>query len=236
MTVDTILSNDEAARDAALADAVAAPEYKRSALASRLATVAKEAAATLAITNEGEDAPLSGVLDRACRALSMMRVGIAKNCLLRIADEGTTAVKTLLAKSLRGTTTADGRAVLVYLLSDDDARTEAIVSIGTSPWPDALPLLIEMAEADESDAAVTMKAIARCGASASAKESDAAADFLLQALDDETHFEAALDALLILGNAIDVKVARAFLLPRRKDADERIRRAAERTWKALDLR
>ena len=39
--------------------------------------------------------------------------------------------------------------MLIYLLSDDDARTEAIRAIDAAPWPSVLPALIEVSEADE---------------------------------------------------------------------------------------
>ena len=55
-----------------------------------------------------------------------------------IADERSYAVKSALAKALRATETAEGKSVLVYLLSDDDAQADALVAIGAAPWPEHL--------------------------------------------------------------------------------------------------
>lgn len=284
MRLEAILGNDDEAREAALAACVNAPEHERSAFAGKLAPIARELAAAIAAAEE-TGAPASKhatELARACLALSILRVEAAKNGLLRLADEGTPGVKTKLARALRETTTPEGRAILVYLLADDDARADAILAIGTAPWPDALPLLIEISEADDHSARLAAKAIAKCGASSGINERNAAADFLLELLDDDVVLSAAFDALLrfgasfpgvaekakrlakergerkvaalclvaafsdegnasllelaLSGGKVDPEVARTFLSPLREDPDERIRQAAERTWKALDLR
>jgi hypothetical protein len=284
MRLDAILGNDDEEREAAIAACVNAPEHERSAFASKLAPIARETAAALAADEEaGRTAsPHAAALGRACLALSILRVEAAKSCLLRIADEGSPGAKGELARALRGTTTAEGRAVLVYLLSDDEARPDAIRAIDAAPWPEVLPLLVEISEADDQSARIAARAIARCGATAGPNERYAAADFLLEQLGDDAVLMATFDALLrfgatfpglvdrakrlakdadqrkvaglclvaafgddgnasllelaLSGSKADPDGARALLAPLRDDPDERIRQAAERTWRALDLR
>ncbi len=199
---------------------------------------------------------------------------------MRIADEGSYAVKAALARALRDTTTSEGRRVLVYLLSDDDAQPDALVAIGASPWPEVLPALIEIAEADDRATRLAARAIAHCGATSGPDEANAAADFLLDQLDDDAVLHATADALLRFGaglpgvlekgktlaeanggarqaiglclvaacedealasladavaNSGITPEARAYLEPLLNDRTERVRAAAERTWKALHL-
>lgn len=283
MKLEAILSDDPQVRDDALAACAAAPEHERSAFASKLAAVARDAADALAAAAEAGEpsAAHEARLGRACVALSRLRVEGARTGLLRLADEGTRPVKSALARALRETRTAEGRAVLVYLLSDDEARGEAILAIGSAPWPEVLPALIEVAEADDHAARLAAAPIARCGASGGAAEMNAATDFLVELLDDDATLAPAVDALLRLGTGLasvvprakrltkepgrrkaaglclvaafgdegnagflelalsgtktDEDAARAFLDPLLRDADERVRTAAERTWRALDL-
>ena len=287
MKLEAILSDDPQARDEALGACSAAPEHERSAFAGKLAVVAREAAAAVAAADEAGDAAAvahEARFGRACIALARLRVEVGRSALLRIADEGTRTVKAALAHALRETRTAEGRAVLVHLLSDDGARGDAILAIGSAPWPEVLPALIEVAEADDHAARLAASPIARCGASGGPDALNAAADFLLELLDEDAAFEPALDALLRLGPANPANVSiverakrltkepgkrkaaglcllaafgdegnasflelalsgtktdegavRAFLEPLLVDTDERIRSAAERTWRALDL-
>ena len=211
MKLDAILSDDPRARDDALAAVASAPEHERSALASKLAAAAREAADALATAEETGEAtdPHEARVGRACVALSRLRVELARTALLRIADEGTRSVKSALAEALRGTTTTEGRAVLVHLLSDDEARPDAILAIGAAPWPEVVPALIEVAEADDQAAQLAIAAIARCGASGGPKELNAAVDFLLELLDEDVAFAPAIGALLRLGVAIPAVVPRA---------------------------
>jgi hypothetical protein len=277
MQIEAILSDDALKRESALKAATTAPEHERSALAAKVAVAARDAAAAVEANTAGGEEKLA----RACVALSILRVEGAKSTLLRVADEGIPAVKLALVRALRQTTTVEGRAVLVHLLADDDARDEVIRTIGVSPWPEVLPALIEVAEADDHAARLAATPIAKCGVTAGPKEANAAADFLLELLDDEVTMPPAVDALLRFGNGFlgipekarrlakepgkrkigalclvaaygdegnaaflelalsgiqtDLPAARLFLDPMRKDADERVRTAAERTWKALDL-
>lgn len=195
MMLDALLGDDAAEQREALAAASAAPEHERSALANTIAVVAKDAAAALA----DDDADRATSFKRACIALATLRVGIAKSTLLRVADEGTKVAKGALARALAETTTPEGRAVLVHLLSDDDARDEAIVAIGEAPWPEVLPALIEVAEADDLAARLAAAPIAKCGAASGPEERNAAADFLLEQLDDDVVLPAAVDALVRFG-------------------------------------
>jgi hypothetical protein len=224
MSLDAIIEDDTAAREAALEAAASAPEHVRSALASRLSTLAREAAVALeGAAHLGPDAaaPYEARLVRACAALARLRALAAKNALLRIADEGTRPVKDALARSLRTSRTAEARAVLVHLLSDDEARGEAILAIGEAPWPDVLPALIEIAEGDDLTARLAALPIARCGATAGPNEANAAADFLLEQLDDEVVLGAAALALLRYGARFSGVAAKGRLLakePGRKKA------------------
>ena len=203
LSLDALFDNDRAVRAAALAHVAAEREHWRSALAAKIAFIAKEAALALTRAEEvgGPTTALATKLTRACVALSVLRVDVAKSCLFRIADEGTPSVKSVLAHSLRDTKTAESRAVLVHLLSDDDARSDALVAIAASPWPEVLPQLIEVAEADDHAARLAMKAIGKIGATAGERERNAAADFLVEALDDDAVRSAATFALLRYGAA-----------------------------------
>jgi hypothetical protein len=216
MQLDAILGDESTLRSDSLATAARAPEHMRSAFAAKLATVALDAAEALATAEEageGTDAYATR-LGRACSALSLLGVGTAKTCLLRIADEGTRVVKTTLAQSLRSTETTAARAVLVYLLSDDDAQADAIGAIGAAPWPEVLPSLIEIAEGDDRAVRLSLKAIARCGATGGPKERNAAADFLIEQLDDDVAVSSAVDALLRFGTGFPGVLERAKLLAR----------------------
>ena len=214
MKLEAILSDDPLARDEALGACSAAPEHERSSFAAKLAVVAREAAATFAAAVEAGEGTSAheARFGRACIALARLRVEVARSALLRIADEGTTPIKAALAHALRETRTAEGRAVLVHLLSDDDVRADAILAIGCAPWPEVLPALIEVAEADDHAARLAAAPIARCGASGGPDELNAAADFLLELLDEDAAFDPAIDALLRLGAAIPAP-ATAALVP-----------------------
>lgn len=271
-------------RESELAACSAAPEHVRAATATKLAAIAKEAAAAIAAAEERGASTAAQItrFSRAASALSVLRVEHAKRALLAIADEGSFGVRRALARALRGTTTSEGRAVLVHLLADDDVRVEAILAIEAAPWPEVLPSLIEIAEADEHAARFAAAAIARCGATAGPKETYAAADFLVEQLDDDTTLAATVAALMrwgttfpgvadkarrlakepgkrkvaglcllaactdegsarlvelaLSGAKTDAEVAWRFLRPLLEDEDERVRSAAERARKALDLR
>lgn len=216
MRMNAILGDDEQARDAALAASAGAPEHERSALTGKLAPIARElAAAVTAAERAGSSSPVeSTAFARACRALSILGVEAAKSCLLRIADEGSSGVKRELARALRATTTAAGRAVLVHLLADDDARGEAILAIAVAPWPEVLPILIEISEADDHSARLAAEGIAKCGATAGPNERYAATDFLIEQLDDDAILSAAFDALLRFGASFPGVAERARRLAR----------------------
>jgi hypothetical protein len=276
--LDGILADETSLRAEVLRACALATEQQRSMLASALGAIAKDAAEAALLEQGSANAKR---FQRAVIGLSMLRVEIAKNALLRVADEGTLSVKAALSDALRETATPEGRAVLVHLLADDDARLNAIVAIGAAPWPEALPILIEVAEGDDDAARVAALAIAKCGATAGPLERNAAADFLLEQLDDDAVVVAAASALLhhgrdfpgllerakritkeggarkVLGLCLaaasgldenatllelalssaptDQAAARALLKPLLKDSDDHVRRAAERTWRALDL-
>lgn len=283
MHLEAILGADERARLEACAACATAPEHERSAFANKLAAITRETATAIATaeTSGQNTSALRAELGRACVALSLLRVEVAKSCLFRIADEGSIAIKRTLTAALGGTTTTEGRAVLVHLLSDDDARPDAILAIGHEPWPAALPMLIEVAEADADAARLAAKGIAKCGATAGPDETNAAADFLLEQLDDESLQAEVVGALLRFGSTFpgvatkakrlikergsrkavglcliagidegnagllelalsggktDEEACRKFLATLLSSSDERIRTAAERTMKALDLR
>lgn len=290
MNLDAILGSELLVREAELRTIAGAAEHARAAMAGKLATIARNAAAALAQEVELHEGASAETLERACRALSVLRVEAAKSCLVRIADEGTAVVKSVLASALRETTTPEGRSVLVHLLSDDDARAEAIVAIGAAPWPGVLPLLIEVSESDDQAARLSADVIAKVGATAGPDERFAATDFLLELVEDEATSSAAVGALLRFGSEFpgvterartlakaagkrrvgglcllaaageddaslselarsgastgstastakdDPRIAQRFLGPLLEAPEERIRRAAERTWRALDLR
>jgi len=282
--LEAILGDGDRQRETELAACTSAPEHVRAATANKLAAIAREAAAAIAVAEEcGASTSAETVrLSRAVHALSLLRVEHAKRHLLSLADDTSFGVRRAIARALRGTTTPEGRAVLVHLLADDDVRGEALLSIGEAPWPEVLPSLIEVAEADERAARFADAAIAKCGATAGPKEAYAAADFLVEQLDDDSTLAAAVHALMVWGSsfvgvadkarrlakeagkrkvaglcllaactdegssslvelalsggAVEANVAWSFLRPLLEDADERIRTAAERVRKALDLR
>ncbi|MBX3207104.1 MAG: hypothetical protein KF764_18805 [Labilithrix sp.] len=283
MKLEAILHDAASERAAALAACAAAPEHERSAFAAKVAAAAREAAAALTAADEAGEGTFAHETSfgRACLALSILRVEGAKSALLRLADEGSHVVKTTLAQALRESRTAEGRAALVHLLSDDDACPDAILAIGAAPWPEVLPALIEVAEADDHAARLAAAPIAKCGAAAGPKETNAAADYLVEQLDDDVTLVAAMDALIrfgagfpgvavrarrlarepgkrkiaglclvaafgdegnadflelaLSGSKATEAAARTVLGPLLRDADERIRGAAERTWQVLDL-
>lgn len=207
MNLEALLSEDTTTRDGALALCERAAEHERSALGAKLGPIAKAAAATLA------DAPDAGPdaarFTRACAALAALRVETAKSALLRIADEGTREVRAALARALSRARSTEGREVLVYLLSDEEARADAVAAIAAAPWPEVLPALIEIAEADDEAARLSAIAIARIGATAGPDERNAAADFLLEQLDDDALLPAAVEALLRFGLDFPGVAARA---------------------------
>jgi hypothetical protein len=227
VNLDAVLGDEAKLRHATLSAAAVAPEYLRSAFAAKLAAVANEAAEALATAEEarapvpdalGPNGSHATRLGRACAALSLLGVGVAKMCLLRIADEGTPAVKTTLARALRGAATPEGRAVLVHLLSDEDAQADALAAIAVAPWPEVLQHLMEVAESDDRMVQPALKAIARCGVSAGPNERYAAGDFLLEQLDDDALMPAALDALLRFGTGLPGVADRAKGLARQTGA------------------
>ena len=196
-----ILGDDVARRRAALEGFANLADHERFTLSSEVAAIAKKTAEDLAEADESgrSTTALATELGRAAVALAMLRGEVAKNCLVRMAEERSYAVKAALARSLRETQTEEGRAVLVYLLSDDDAQADALVAIGAAPWPEILPALIEIAEADDRTARLAARPIARCGATAGPNEMNAAASFLLEQLDDESVVFAAADAIVRYG-------------------------------------
>lgn len=281
--LSSLLADDDAVRLPAVAAAREAPEHARSALATRLAFITREAARGLGAATQ--TARIGAVLEprlmRGVFALSLLRVESAKACLVGIADEESAPVKNVLARALTGTETNDGRALLVYLLSDDEVRAEAIRAISVRPWPGIVRSLIEVAEGDDDAARLAAATVASCGATFP-EETYAAADFLLELLDDDGAFEAAVDAILrhgrgfpgiaerakrlakepglrkpaglcllafctdiessallelaLSGEKADADVAQTFLGGLLHDRDAAIRDAAQRAWKALDLR
>lgn len=200
-THETFLDADPDARARAVASAPSLPSHLRSALATRLGAIAREAAASLAEPGSAAEGEVASSFARACLGLSVLRVEAAKNALLRLADEGTPLVKTSLAHAIGGGTSFEARAVLVHLLSDDDAIAAALVAIGRAPWPEILPALIEIAESDDRAARLAATAIAKSGVFGSA-EAHAAADFLYEQLDDDDVLESAGLALLRFGRAL----------------------------------
>jgi hypothetical protein len=198
MKIDPFFSDNLDVRRAALESCARLADHERFTLASAIAGIAKRAADLL--SEAEENAAHATELGRAAVALSILRGEIARTCLLRIAEERSYAVKAALARSLRETRTAEGRSILVYLLSDDDAQADALVAIGAAPWPEVLPALIEIAEADDRAARLAARSIARCGATAGPNEANAAASFLLEQLDDEGVLFAAADAIVRHGS------------------------------------
>lgn len=203
ISVDSLLGGDAASRRAALDACATAVDHERFTLANEIATIARRTADALAYADEHRSATAehAETLGRAALALSMLRGEVARSTLIRIAEERSYAVKAALARALRETKTPEGRNVLVYLLSDDDAQADALVAIGAAPWADILPALIEVAEADDRAARLAARAIARCGATAGPAEANAAASFLLEQLDDDAVVIAAADALVRYGSA-----------------------------------
>ncbi|MBX3226326.1 MAG: hypothetical protein KIT84_42915 [Labilithrix sp.] len=201
--IDALLGEDAARRKTALDACEALADHERFTLANEIAVIARRTADALAHADEhrGPTTAHAAVLGRAALTLSMLRGEVARSTLIRIAEERSYAVKSALARALRETKTAEGRSVLVYLLSDDDAQADAIVAIGAAPWPEILPSLIEVAEADDRAARLAARPIARCGATAGAAEANAAASFLFEQLDDDAVVIAAADALVRYGAA-----------------------------------
>jgi hypothetical protein len=197
MDLDALLGDDDSRRNEAITHCLARSEHQRSMFAAKLSLVAKEAADALETAPSSEKkAACASLLGRACRALSLLRLEVAKTSLFRLADEGAPVVKDAIARSLSETSTTEARAVLVHLLSDDDGRESAIAAIGAGPWPEALPVLIEIAEADDRTARLALPGIANCAVTGGAVERAAAADFLLEQLDDEAVLDPAFEALM----------------------------------------
>ncbi|MFO0737641.1 MAG: HEAT repeat domain-containing protein [Labilithrix sp.] len=198
MKHDVFFSDNLEERRAALEACAQLADHERFTLAGEVAGIAKRAADRLAHADESGENTVGHTteLGRAAVALSMLRGEVARNCLQRIADERSYAVKAALARSLRDIRTAEARSILVYLLSDDDAQADALVAIGAAPWPEILPSLIEIAEADDRAARLAARSIARCGATAGPNEANAAASFLFEQLDDESVLFAAADAIV----------------------------------------
>lgn len=211
ISVAALFSDDAGRRRAALEGCTQAPDHERFTLAGEVAGIAKRSADALTRAEEtGADATRQMTeLGRAAVALAILRGEIARSCLQRIADERSYTVKAALARSLRETRTPEAKNVLVYLLSDDDAQADALVAIGAAPWPEVLPALIEIAEADDRAARLAARAIARCGATAGPSEANAAASFLLEQLDDESVLFAAADALVRYGSGFRGVAAKA---------------------------
>jgi len=218
MKLEAFFSDDLEARQAALEACLHVADHERFTLAGEVANIAKRAADALAHADEngGTTTGLSTELGRAAVALSILRGEVAKNCLHRIADERSYAVKSALARALRETRTVEGQSVLVYLLSDDDAQFDALVAIGAAPWPEILPALIEIAEADDRAARLAARSIARCGATAGPNEANAAASFLLEQLDDESVLFAAADAIVRYGSGFTGVVDKARRLVKKQ--------------------
>lgn len=191
--LDALIGEDETKRAAALHSVGQAPDYVRAGIATKLGPAARAAAAALAA--EGTPASASN-LERLLGALAVLRVASAKHCLLRIADEGGREVKATLARALHGNTTAEGRAVLVHLLSDGESRDDALAAIAKRPWTEVLPALIELAEADGKAAELAIGPIAECGSRGTWREASAAVDFLFEQLDDDAMAVAATVALV----------------------------------------
>jgi hypothetical protein len=215
MSFEAILGVDPKEREEALAEAHAAPDHVRSALVGKLAPVVREMAAAGAAKEDlSQAAPFATGLEHMLRAIASMRVPAAKAFLVGIADEGTPAIKSVLARALRGVDAPEAHAVLGYLLSDEDARADAILAIAAAPWPAVLPTLIEIAEADEPSLRPALAAIARCGASCGDAERNAAADFLLEQLDDDALLPSVVEALLCFEAQFPGVEARAAALVR----------------------
>jgi hypothetical protein len=209
--LDALLGDDDSAREAALAELRAAPDHVRAAVVGRLAKLARDESTVVAVAEQHGDtsALRRRDLERVLRALALSDVATARVPLVRLADEGTPALKTTLARALRGVASAEAHAVLAYLLSDEDARADALAAIAEAPWPEVLPDLIEIAEVDDTSLRLAIEAIARCGATTGPAERNAAADFLVEQLDDETLLAPAVTALLRHGANFPGVAARA---------------------------
>ncbi len=215
MKPEAILSDDDAQRAAALLAAASAPEHERAAFAAKLVTLTRDAAVPL---DGGTISPsVQERFVRAASALAALHVDLARSTLVRISDEGNATLKKILARALRTIPTAEARAVLLHLLSDDDARGEAVLAIGVAPWADALPALITVAEADDQIARLAALPIAKCGASGGRKEANAAADFLHEQLDDDIVLTSAAIALLRFGALLPGTARRGRELTREPD-------------------
>ena len=239
--LDALLGDDDAARDAALATLRAAPEHVRAAVVGRLAKIARDEATVVTVAEEHGDtsALRRRDLERILRALALSGVTAARVPLVRLADEGTASLKTTLARALRGVGSAEAHHVLAYLLSDEDARPDALAAIAEAPWPEVLPDLIEIAEVDDTSLRLAIEAIARCGATSGPEsgERNAAADFLVEQLDDEALLAPTVTALLRHGAEFPGVAARAERLVaeggRRKIAGLVLLAGAGRTYDHL---
>jgi hypothetical protein len=209
--LDALLGDDDGAREQALGLLRAAPEHVRTAVAGRLAKILRYEANFIAIAEDhGETSALRRRdLERLLRALAIVDVAAARVPLVRLADEGTPSLKSTLARALRGVDSAEAHAVLAYLLSDEDARADALAAITEAPWPEVLPDLIEIAEVDDASLCLAIEAIARCGATSGPRERNAAADFLVEQLDDEELLATVVPALLRHGPDFPGVAARA---------------------------
>lgn len=194
MFVNDLFHEDDGLRQAALAMLDAVPDHTRGALAAKLAPLARNAAVKLA-EREGDPEAFAR-FSRTVVALAHLRVDGAKNCLVRLAEDESRPVKNAIARALAGNRTNAARIVILQLLSDDAARFEAIEAVRAAPWPEVLPALIELAEVDDAIARVAASVIALCGVSGGPDEANAAADFLMELLDDDALFLAALDPLV----------------------------------------
>ena len=103
MKVDPFFSDNVEERRAALESCPNLADHERFTLASEIAGIAKRAADRLAHADEngGSTTGHATELGRAAVALSILRGEVARNCLHRIADERSYAVKAALARALR---------------------------------------------------------------------------------------------------------------------------------------
>jgi len=219
MVVNDLFHTDDRIRARALATLADVPEHTRAALAAKLVPFAREAARNVA---EGQPPSLprvpladpSAALSRIVVALAHLRVESAKSCLLRLAEDKSAGVKRVLTQSLGGLGILEIRGVLIALLSDDDARPAAIEAIRKAPFPEALPALIELAEADDALAREAIPVIAACARAGGAAETNAAADFLVELLEDDGLAVTAAETLLRHGASWTGVAARAKALLR----------------------
>jgi hypothetical protein len=180
MVVNDLFHEDDDLRARALATLSDVPEHARAALAAKLIPYAREAALQI---EEGPGG--TGALSRIVLALAHLRVESAKSCMLRLAEDESLPVKRVLALSLVGLRLPEVRATLMALLSDDVARFFAIETIRSAPFPEALPDLIVLAEADDAFAIAAAPVIAMCALAGGPAERHAATDFLSELLEDD---------------------------------------------------